>query len=129
MRRWALAAMVTLESVTPAASLPRVFPVQGQRMSRSSSFWGPMGSAAFIVAMTRWSQMRSISRIRSWALPKRVSVAAVHSETMGTTFLHRARTCSRAAMARAWVQKEPHMAKPMVITFPPSIEAGWLSGP
>lgn len=54
MRRWALAAMVTLESVTPAASLPRVFPVQGQRMSRSSSFWGPMGSAAFTVEMTRW---------------------------------------------------------------------------
>ena len=38
LRRWALAAMVTLESVTPAASLPRVLPVQGQRMSRSSSF-------------------------------------------------------------------------------------------
>ena len=44
MRRAGLA--VTLVSVTPPASLPRVLPVQGQMMSRSSSSLGPMGSAA-----------------------------------------------------------------------------------
>ena len=125
LRRWALAAMVTLESVTPAASLPRVLPVQGQMISRSSSFWGPMGSAPLTVAMTRWSQMRSTSRIRSWAAPKRVSVAATVSDTMGTTRAKRAFTCSRASTALAWVQKDPHRANPTVLSikafsFPPA---------
>ena len=101
LRRWALAAMVTQVSVTPEASLPRVLPVQGAMISRSSSFWGPMGSAPAMVEMTRWSQMRAISRISSWAQPKRVSVAAVHSETMGITRAKRAFTCSSASMARA----------------------------
>ena len=114
MRRWALAAMVTAVSVMPQASLPSVFPVQGAMMSRSSSFLGPMGSASRMEEMTRRSQIRSISRISSWAGPKRVSVAAVHSETMGITVEKRAFTCSRASMALAWVQKEPHTAKPTV---------------
>ena len=84
-------------------------------ISRSSSFWGPMGSAPAMVEMTRWSQIRAISRISSWAQPKRVSVAAVHSETMGITRAKRAFTCSSASMARAWVQKEPQTANPMVL--------------
>ena len=58
--------------------------------------------------------MRSISRIRSWAAPKRVSVAAVHSDTIGTTLANRALTRSRAVIAWAWVQKDPHMANPTV---------------
>ena len=35
-------------------------------------------------------RIRAISRISSWAQPKRVSVAAVHSETMGITRAKRA---------------------------------------
>ena len=116
LRKWALAAMVTLVSVIPLASFPRVFPVQGAIISRSSSFWGPMGSASLMVEMTRWSQMRIISRIRSWASPNRVSAAAVYSDTMGITWANRAFTCSRASMARLWVQKEPHMANPTVFS-------------
>ena len=75
-----------------------------------------MGSASFWVAITRWSQMRSISRIRSWAVPNRVSVSATTSETMGMTWSYRAFTASRASMALWWVQKEPHMAKPTVFS-------------
>ena len=116
LRRWALAAMVTLVSVMPPASFPRVFPVHGAMISRSSSFWGPMGSASLMVEITRWSQMRIISRIRSWAFPNRVSSSAVNSDTMGITRANRARTCSRASMARLWVQKEPHTANPMVLS-------------
>ena len=116
LRRWALAAMVTLESVTPAASLPSVLPVQGQMMSKSRSFFGPMGSASRRLEMTRRSQMRSISRIRSWAVPNRVSVPAAASETMGTTRENRAFTCSSASMALACVQKDPHTANPTVLS-------------
>ena len=35
--------------------------------------------------MTRLSQMRSISRMNSWAAPKRVSVSALFSEMIGVT--------------------------------------------
>ena len=57
--------MVTEESVTPAASLARVLPVQGQITSTSSSFLGPMGSAPRMESMGRLSQMRCISFIKS----------------------------------------------------------------
>ena len=115
LRRWALAARVTVVSAMPQASLPRVLPVQGAMISRSSRPLGPMGSASFWVAITRWSQMRSISRIRSWAVPNRVSVSATTSETMGMTWSYRAFTASRASMALWWVQKEPHTANPTVL--------------
>ena len=85
LRRWALAAMVTVVSVMPLASLARVLPVQGQITSTSSRCLGPMGSALGMESMTRLSQIRSISRMYSWAGPNRLSVAALASETMGVT--------------------------------------------
>ena len=81
----ALAAMVTDVSLMPLASRDRVLPVQGAMTSTSRSFLGPMGSALGMVSMTRLSQMRSISRMNSWAGPKRLSVSALFSEMMGVT--------------------------------------------
>ena len=43
-----------------------------------------------------------------------VSVADTVSDTMGITCSYWAATCSKAASARLWVQKEPQTAKPMV---------------
>ena len=43
LRRWALAARVTVVSAMPAASLPRVLPVQGQITRASRVCLGPMG--------------------------------------------------------------------------------------
>ena len=108
LRWWALAAIVTLLSVMPAAILLSVLPVQGAMTNRSRSFLGPMGSASKTEEMTRRPQMRSISRIRSWAVPNRVSVTETISDTMGITCSYRAATCSRAASARLWVQKESY---------------------
>ena len=48
LRRWALAARVTVVSAMPQASLPRVLPVQGAMISRSSRPLGPMGSACLL---------------------------------------------------------------------------------
>ena len=81
----ALAAIVTDVSLKPFANRASVLPVQGAMTSTSSSFWGPMGSAFWMESMTRLSQMRSISRMNSWAAPKRVSVSALFSEMMGVT--------------------------------------------
>ena len=67
---------------------------------------GPDGFRPFDRGMTRWSQIRPISRIRSWALPKRVSGSPVHSETMGTTFCQRTHICSKADIAFAQVHKD-----------------------
>ena len=49
--------------------------------------------------MTRLPQMRSISRMYSWAGPNRLSMAAVTSETMGVTSPYLALARSRAGMA------------------------------
>ena len=48
-RLWLLTASVGAVSYMPQASLPSVLPVHGARISRSSSFFGPMGSACAIV--------------------------------------------------------------------------------
>ncbi len=93
--------MVTAVSVMPQASLPRVFPVQGQITSTSSSPLGPMGSALAMLSMTLLSQMRSISRRWSWALPKRVSMSTPDGETMGVTSPYRALTRSNVSRALA----------------------------
>ena len=71
-----------------------------------------MGSAPATVDTTRLPQMRSISRMKSWAAPKRVSVRATVSDTMGATGPKRAAVCSRAFSALSMVQKDPQKAKP-----------------
>ena len=71
-----------------------------------------MGSAPATVDTTRLPQMRSISRMKSWAAPKRVSVDAAVSDTMGVTGPNRAAVCSRAPSAWDMVQKDPQKAKP-----------------
>ena len=48
-RLWLLTASVGAVSYMPQASLPSVLPVHGARISRSSSYFGPMGSACAIV--------------------------------------------------------------------------------
>lgn len=60
-------------------------------------------------------QMRSISRIKSWAAPKRVSVAAPASETMGSTSPYLDCTRSSTSMAWLYVQKEPQKANPIFL--------------
>ena len=62
-----------------------------------------------------WPQMRSISRIKSWAAPKRVSVAAPASETMGSTSPYLDCTRSSTSMAWLYVQKEPQKANPIFL--------------
>ena len=53
-------------SVTPRASLARVFPVQGQMISISSFSLGPSGSASSIVLITCLPQIASIFSIYSF---------------------------------------------------------------
>ena len=112
----------------PWASLERVLPVQGAMTRTSSSFFGPMGSASGMRVSTGLPQMASALRRCSSAVPKRLSSVAAEWEKMGMTVCSLARA-SITGKTLEKVQKEPHMAKPMVITFPPSLEAGWLSGP
>ena len=107
--------MVTVVSVTPFASLARVLPVQGQMTSTSSRCLGPMGSALAMLSTTLRPQMRSISRMKSWAAPKRVSVAAPASETMGSTSPYLDCTRSSTSMASLYVQKEPQKANPIFL--------------
>ena len=76
-----------------------------------------MGSAPATVEITRLPQMRSISRIKSWAAPKRVSVDATVSDTIGVTGPNRAAVCSRASSALDMVQKDPQNAKPTLNSF------------
>ena len=86
--------------------------MQGQITSTSSRPFGPIGSAPAMEAITRRSHSRSISRRKSWAAPKRVSVAATVSDTMGVTGPNRATVCSRASSALDMVQKDPQKANP-----------------
>ena len=74
LRRWALTAMVTGVSVTPAASFARVLPVHGATTSTSSSFFGPMGSASRTLPITLCPVRLSTRAKKSSALPNRVSV-------------------------------------------------------
>ena len=74
LRRWLLAAMVTAVSVTPLASLARVFPVHGAITSTSKSRSGPTRSAPVIVRIIAFPVMPSSLSIKSRAVPKRLSV-------------------------------------------------------
>ena len=74
-----------------------------------------MGSALAMLSTTLRPQMRSISRMKSWAAPKRVSVAAPASETMGSTSPYLDCTRSSTSMAWLYVQKEPQKANPIFL--------------
>ena len=73
----------------PQASLPSVLPVQGAITSRSSSFFGPMGSACAMVWMTGRPVISSALRTQSCAFPKRVSVAYAFSDMIAVTLYPR----------------------------------------
>jgi hypothetical protein len=66
--------MVTEVSVMPQANFARVLPVQGATTTKSSSSFGPMGSACAMVWMISRPAVYSIRLQKSQALPKRVSV-------------------------------------------------------
>lgn len=95
LRRWALAARVTVVSAMPQASLPRVLPVQGAMISRSSRPLGPMGSASLlggdhpVVA----DALHLPHQVVGGAKPG-VGVCTT-SETMGMTWSYRAFTASQ----------------------------------
>ena len=85
LRRWALQARVTGVSAIPAASFASVLPVQGAITSRSSSFFGPIGSTWEIVSQTGRRQIASIRVRKSAAAPKRLSMLAAAPDRIGWT--------------------------------------------
>ena len=60
-----------------------VFPVQGDTITTSQSFFGPMGSASSIVAIILFPHISSISSLKSLALPKRVSILNALNDITG----------------------------------------------
>ena len=113
LRRCDLAAMVTAVSAIPFASFPMVLPVAGAMTSTSASPFGPSGSTEGISYSTSFPVICSRFSSSISELPKRVSVNAAFSETMGITVSYSSVKCFKAASAFSWVQKEPHMAKPI----------------
>ena len=85
LRRWDFAAMVTAVSAMPFASLAMVLPVAGAITSTSNSFLGPMGSTDRMSHRTSCPVRSSSRSSRSSEAPKRVSVKAEVSDTMGIT--------------------------------------------
>ena len=124
LRRCALAASVTVVSVMPFAIFPRVFPVVGAIISKSSSFLGPIGSASGRVLIISFPVISVISSAKSLAEPNRVSVVNAVSDIMGTTLNPSLLSLAIIGITFLNVQNEPHIANPKFSTFFPPYRSG-----
>ena len=108
------AAIVTEVSVTPRLSFARVLPVQGAITSKSHIFFGPIGSVSTAVVSTLFPVISFARLTISLALPKRVSVDEALPDMIGITSYPSSISSLICSNAFVKVQKEPHIANPMV---------------
>ena len=97
----------------PLASFAMLLPVQGATSTRSSSFFGPMGSTCTMESITQCPVSAQSRCCSSAAFIKRVSNRAALKDRIGYRSAPSAFIRSSIASTGAKVQKEPVMAQPM----------------
>ena len=96
----------------PEASLPSVLPVHGAMISRSSSFFGPIGSASRTVWIISFPVASAMRLRKCSAVPKRVSVSYAVSDIIGVISNPASVRRGSCSSVFASMQKEPHIANP-----------------